>query len=115
MGCKMGVDISRASGAASLERSQTMSRGVRVNNATDGCSLSMARDSDRGGSVQRPPADYGVCPLESSKLKRILDIFGACVGIFLLSPLLILTALAIVIESPGSSLFRQRRSGHRGA
>jgi putative colanic acid biosynthesis UDP-glucose lipid carrier transferase len=53
--------------------------------------------------------------LESSRLKRALDIVGALLGILLLSPLLVLAALAIVMESPGSPMFRQRRSGYRGA
>jgi hypothetical protein len=43
--------------------------------------------------------------------KRALDIAGACVGLVLLSPLMLATALAIKLESPGPALFRQQRSG----
>jgi Undecaprenyl-phosphate glucose phosphotransferase len=43
--------------------------------------------------------------------KRLLDITGACVALLLLSPLMLLTALAIKLESPGPVLFRQQRSG----
>jgi Undecaprenyl-phosphate glucose phosphotransferase len=43
--------------------------------------------------------------------KRMLDVTGACVGLLLLSPLMLLTALAIKLESPGPVLFRQQRSG----
>jgi Undecaprenyl-phosphate glucose phosphotransferase len=43
--------------------------------------------------------------------KRMLDITGACVALLLLSPLMLLTALAIKLESPGPVLFRQQRSG----
>jgi undecaprenyl-phosphate galactose phosphotransferase/putative colanic acid biosynthesis UDP-glucose lipid carrier transferase len=43
--------------------------------------------------------------------KRALDIAGACVGIILLAPLMLLTALVIKLDSPGPVLFRQQRSG----
>lgn len=47
-------------------------------------------------------------------LKRLIDVVGAALGLFLLSPLLIAVALAIVIESPGSPIFYQRRTGYKG-
>jgi undecaprenyl-phosphate galactose phosphotransferase/putative colanic acid biosynthesis UDP-glucose lipid carrier transferase len=43
--------------------------------------------------------------------KRALDIAGASFAILLLSPLMLLTALAIKLDSRGPSLFRQHRSG----
>jgi undecaprenyl-phosphate galactose phosphotransferase/putative colanic acid biosynthesis UDP-glucose lipid carrier transferase len=43
--------------------------------------------------------------------KRTLDIAGACFALLLLSPLMVLTALAIKLDSPGPVLFRQHRSG----
>jgi Undecaprenyl-phosphate glucose phosphotransferase len=43
--------------------------------------------------------------------KRVLDITGACFGLALLSPLMLATALAIKLESPGPALFRQQRNG----
>jgi Undecaprenyl-phosphate glucose phosphotransferase len=43
--------------------------------------------------------------------KRALDIVGASCALILLSPLMLLTALAIKIETPGPVLFRQQRSG----
>src|ERR1700722_4473352 len=43
--------------------------------------------------------------------KRALDIAGACLGLILLAPLMLLTALAIKLDSPGPILFRQQRSG----
>lgn len=52
--------------------------------------------------------------ISRSWLKRLIDVVGALAGIFLLSPLLVATALAIMVESPGSPLFRQRRTGHNG-
>jgi Undecaprenyl-phosphate glucose phosphotransferase len=43
--------------------------------------------------------------------KRALDITGACLGLIMLSPLMLLMALLIKLESPGPVLFRQQRSG----
>ena len=59
--------------------------------------------------------ESGAGCLSHAPLKRTLDFFGALVGIVLLSPFLLLVALVIVIESRGSPLFKQRRSGYRGA
>lgn len=44
-------------------------------------------------------------------LKRSLDIFGACVGLIILSPLMAFIALRIRLDSPGPALFRQTRLG----
>jgi len=46
--------------------------------------------------------------------KRSLDIFGALVGILLLSPLMLITALAIKVTSPGPVIFKQIRLGKGG-
>jgi Undecaprenyl-phosphate glucose phosphotransferase len=43
--------------------------------------------------------------------KRALDIAGACLALLSLSPLMLLTAWAIKLESPGPVFFRQQRSG----
>ena len=44
-------------------------------------------------------------------LKRGMDIVGASVALVLLAPLLVLVAMLIRLDSPGPSLFRQRRIG----
>ena len=44
-------------------------------------------------------------------MKRILDIIASASGIVLLSPLLILAAIAVRFTSPGPVLFKQRRIG----
>ncbi|MFD1252090.1 UDP-glucose:undecaprenyl-phosphate glucose-1-phosphate transferase [Devosia equisanguinis] len=46
--------------------------------------------------------------------KRALDMFGAGFGLLLLSPLLLIVALLIRLDSPGPVLFRQRRRGFNG-
>jgi lipopolysaccharide/colanic/teichoic acid biosynthesis glycosyltransferase len=43
--------------------------------------------------------------------KRSFDVIAALVGLILLSPLLLLVALLIKLDSPGPALFRQERIG----
>jgi Undecaprenyl-phosphate glucose phosphotransferase len=52
-------------------------------------------------------------PLSRSEqfLKRSVDIVGASLGLIALSPLMVLSALAIRADSTGPVLFRQRRNG----
>src|SRR5947208_3281250 len=59
--------------------------------------------------------EAGARRLANSKWKRVLDVIGAALGILILSPLFMIVAAAIMIESPGSALFRQRRTGYLGA
>ena len=47
-------------------------------------------------------------------LKRCLDIVGALVGILVLSPLMLVTAIAIALTSPGPIIFKQIRIGRGG-
>lgn len=55
-------------------------------------------------------------PLSESEqfLKRAFDIIAAIGILILLSPLMLLTALMIKLESPGPALFRQKRNGFNG-
>ena len=59
--------------------------------------------------VQRGP----LTPLEFAA-KRALDIVMAGAGLVVLSPLLLLVAIAIKLDSPGPVFFRQRRCGFNG-
>ncbi|HUZ13477.1 MAG TPA: sugar transferase [Caulobacteraceae bacterium] len=56
----------------------------------------------------------GAGRIGASRLKRLVDVAGALVGLTLLAPLLALIALMIVLESPGPPLFRQWRTGRGG-
>ena len=47
-------------------------------------------------------------------LKRVLDVTVALAGLALLSPLLIVIAVAVRLDSPGPVLFRQQRVGLHG-
>jgi sugar transferase (PEP-CTERM system associated) len=46
--------------------------------------------------------------------KRALDLVAAIIGVILALPLLILTALAVRLDSPGPILYRQQRVGQHG-
>ncbi|MBI5310897.1 MAG: sugar transferase [Actinobacteria bacterium] len=47
-------------------------------------------------------------------MRRLFDIAVSAFALLLLSPLLLVAMLAIVIESPGSPIYRQRRVGKDG-
>src|SRR5262249_15067171 len=47
--------------------------------------------------------------------KRIFDVVIAVLGLVVLSPLFLITALAIKIDGPGSIFFKQQRIGRGGA
>ena len=49
-----------------------------------------------------------------SLIKRTVDLAGASVGLILLTPVMLLIALLIRLDSPGPILFRQLRRGHQG-
>lgn len=46
--------------------------------------------------------------------KRLIDILGSLLGLFLLAPVFLLVAITIRLDSPGPALFRQRRVGLNG-
>ena len=47
-------------------------------------------------------------------VKRMLDIFGSLIGIIVSLPVMIITAIAIKMDSPGPVIFKQERVGQRG-
>ena len=46
--------------------------------------------------------------------KRLIDIFGALLGLLLLFPVMSLIAIVVKITSPGPILFKQKRLGFQG-
>jgi lipopolysaccharide/colanic/teichoic acid biosynthesis glycosyltransferase len=44
-------------------------------------------------------------------MKRMMDIAGSALGLFLLLPLMAIIAVIIKLDSPGPILFRQERVG----
>jgi anti-anti-sigma factor len=53
-------------------------------------------------------------PSVNSKIKRLIDIFGALVGLTMTGMLLIPVAIAIQLDNPGPLFFRQTRCGLMG-
>lgn len=47
-------------------------------------------------------------------IKRIIDIIGGTVGVIVFSPIMLITAIAIKIDSPGPVIFKQVRVGQNG-
>jgi lipopolysaccharide/colanic/teichoic acid biosynthesis glycosyltransferase len=74
--------------------------------------------------LEKAEAVPGILPLESLEtvgdttvpqvLKRWLDILGALIGLVCFSPVMLITAIAIKLNSPGPIIFRQTRLGRRG-
>ena len=61
----------------------------------------------------QPRGHAGLSSLERF-LKRSLDILGTLVGLVILSPAFILSALAVRLDSPGPVIFSQERTGENG-
>ena len=82
----------------------------------DGSIKSASRDESSSYPVFGLPPGIreGSIRLRYSRLKQLTDIVGAGIGLFVLLPFLALIALAIILESRGPLLFRQRRSGLDG-
>jgi exopolysaccharide biosynthesis polyprenyl glycosylphosphotransferase len=51
-------------------------------------------------------------PRSTLLLKRTLDVTASCIGLILLSPVALLAAVAIKLDSPGPVFFSQVRAGH---
>lgn len=48
------------------------------------------------------------------KIKRIFEVILSCIGLLVLSPLLLATAVAVKVESEGPVIFKQKRIGKDG-
>lgn len=66
-------------------------------------------------------ADYPMATLKAKEhnlnllfIKRFADIIGAIVGIVISTPIILLTAIPLLIESPGPLIFKQQRIGRNG-
>lgn len=91
------------------------SHGVRARVVPDLFQLSLSRlDVDDLGGIPI----IGIKEVRISRIgrlfKRALDIVLAALGLLLASPLMLLAALAIKLDSPGPVFFRQTRVGEHG-
>ena len=66
--------------------------------------------------AEMPVIEYGTWGTSWSTMamKRVLDIGLSAVGLIVLSPLLLVVALAVRVDSRGPALFSQKRAGRRG-
>jgi putative colanic acid biosynthesis UDP-glucose lipid carrier transferase len=65
--------------------------------------------------ARKPPASpLTNCAVATHPLKRFLDVGIAGFALLLFLPLLLVVMMVIRLESPGSPIFRQRRTGYRG-
>lgn len=58
--------------------------------------------------------DSNNCRQWQLRIKRLLDIVGSLLGIIIFSPIMIITAIAIKLTSPGPVIFTQHRFGMKG-
>ncbi len=61
--------------------------------------------------IDRPTEPHGL----QVALKRGMDILGSLVGLILFSPVMVVTAIAIKMTSPGPIIFKQSRIGRKGS
>jgi lipopolysaccharide/colanic/teichoic acid biosynthesis glycosyltransferase len=83
-------------------------------NSTTFDSSSIAQDEAQLQSTIAIQTDWLTLDSLRPAVKRGIDIIGACVGLFLLTPVMLFIALWIRLDSPGPVLFRQSRRGYRG-
>lgn len=89
-----------------------------------GVTMRIIMDSYRAGGAQSYVSSVGTYPVvtyhtvslntSDKVIKRIIDIIGSLVGIILSSPIMIITAIAIKIDSKGPVIFKQERVGTNG-
>jgi lipopolysaccharide/colanic/teichoic acid biosynthesis glycosyltransferase len=79
------------------------------------CDSAVIAQDDMQLQVPLPlPTDWPTADSLRSSVKRTVDVVGALVGLLLLTPVMLVIALVIRLESPGPVLFRQLRRGYRG-
>jgi polysaccharide biosynthesis protein PslA len=56
----------------------------------------------------------GLMPEWQQNIKRLIDVLVAVLGIILLSPLILYSAIRVKLSSPGPIIYRQERIGYKG-
>src|SRR5262249_24562852 len=64
-----------------------------------------------GPAVSRPFVGAAAGGRATETAIGLLDLIGAALGLIVLSPLLLIVAAAVRLDSPGKAIFRQRRLG----
>ena len=78
------------------------------------CALSPPSRLSQPSPRPTPRREPVPAPVVDSRAKRLLDLVGSGLGLLLLSPLLLLVAIAIRLDSRGPAMFRQERAGLYG-
>lgn len=89
-----------------------------------GVTFRLIMDEYKGHSAQSYVSSVGTYPvitwhtvtlnMSSRAIKRVMDIVGSLFGIILSSPIMLITAIAIKLDSPGPVIFKQERIGQNG-
>lgn len=89
-----------------------------------GVTVRIIMNAYKAGAAQTYVSSVGTYPIltyhtvslnrGSKAMKRMIDILGSLVGIILGSPIMLITALAIKLDSPGPVIFKQERVGQNG-
>jgi exopolysaccharide biosynthesis polyprenyl glycosylphosphotransferase len=87
-------------------------RGIVVRMPADFFELHLAHaDVDHLDQIPIVTLSTNTPPFKGLFLKRVMDVLGASAGLVLLSPLLLLIAAAVKLDSPGPVFFGQERVG----
>lgn len=76
--------------------------------------LSSPVDIGRINSIPLIRLKESVISGPAMRLKRLMDVVGATLGLILLSPVLLLVAILVKLDSPGPVLFKHKRLGAGG-
>lgn len=89
-----------------------------------GVTVRIIMNAYKAGAAQAYVSSVGTYPIltyhrvslnrSSKAIKRAIDIAGSLAGIILSSPIMLITALAIKLDSPGPVIFKQERVGQNG-
>ncbi|MBQ9120351.1 MAG: sugar transferase [Lachnospiraceae bacterium] len=103
--------------------------GVDVQHYLDHCiemgvTFRLVMDEYKGQSAQSYVSSVGTYPVitwhtvslnsSAKAAKRVMDIIGSLAGIILSSPIMLITAIAIKLDSKGPVIFKQKRIGQNG-
>ena len=89
-----------------------------------GVTVRIIMNNYKAGGAQSYVSSVGTYPvvtyhtvtlnMSSRALKRAIDIIGSLIGIILSSPFMLITAIAVKLDSKGPALFKQARVGRNG-
>lgn len=89
-----------------------------------GVTVRIIMNAYKAGAAQTYISSVGTYPIltyhtvslnrGSKAMKRMIDIIGSLAGIILSSPIMLITALVIKLDSPGPIIFKQERIGQNG-